>query len=53
MKCHSGPAFAESASWRSRQACAGIPLGIMRIGIADHVRDENQTFESASFFFKT
>jgi hypothetical protein len=49
MKCHSGPAFAESANWRSRQACAGIPLSTKKIGIADQVRDDNQTFETASF----
>jgi hypothetical protein len=49
MNCHSGLAFAESANWRSRQACAGIPLSAQKIVIAPmHRGDDNQTFETAS-----
>jgi len=53
MKCHSGPAYAGSANWRSRQACAGIPLSLLKIGIADQVRDDSQTFYTASTAFNT
>jgi hypothetical protein len=30
--------------------CAGIPLSVHKIGIADQVRDDNQTFDAASSF---
>ena len=47
MKCRSGPAFAESANWRSRQACAGISFRGLYIGIAPmHRGDDNKTFKS-------
>lgn len=52
MKRHSGRAFAWAAA--RRKACAGIPLIAPQIGIVEQVRDDNQTFETASiisFFY--
>jgi hypothetical protein len=46
MKRHSGRAFAWAAA--RRKACAGIPLIAPQIGIVEQVRDDNQTFETAS-----